>query len=146
MVRHAGYAQAQGRQLRNAAGVKERTLRWQSQWSDRRDKKLRQIVDWQKQGGKVEVFVRANGVESVPELLRRFDVDCAAVSFEPATGKTFMTPRAKRAFETGCNVLDSRFNSSAYAERLWKYTCRGFGVAVPGLDLHLASPKISQDN
>ena len=97
MVRHAGYAQAQGRQLRNAAGVKERTLRWQSQWSDRRDKKLRQIVDWQKQGGKVEVFVRATGVESVPELLRRFDVDCAAVGFEPATGKAFMTPQAKRA-------------------------------------------------
>ena len=85
-------------------------------------------------------------VESVSELLRRFDVDCAAVGFEPATGKAFMTPRAKRAFETGCNVLDSRFNSPAYAERLWKYTCRGFGVAVPGLDLHVVSPKISQDN
>ena len=85
-------------------------------------------------------------VESVPELLRRFDVDCAAVGFEPATGKAFMTPRAKRAFDTGCNVLDSRFNSPAYAERLWKYTCRGFGVAVPGLDLHVISPKISQDN
>ena len=85
-------------------------------------------------------------VENVSELLRRFDVDCAAVGFEPATGKAFMTPRAKRAFETGCNVLDSRFNSPSYAERLWKYARRGFAIAVPGLDLDLVAPKLSQDN
>jgi hypothetical protein len=84
-------------------------------------------------------------VDSVSELLRRFDVDCAAVGFEPSTGRAFMTPRAKRAFETGCNVLDSRFNSPSYAERLWKYARRGFAIAVPGLDLDLVAPKISQD-
>ena len=85
-------------------------------------------------------------VESASELLSRFDVDCAAVCFEPATGTAYITPRAKRAFESGCNVLDSRFNSPSYIERLWKYTGRGFGIAVPGLDLDLVSPKISQTN
>ena len=84
--------------------------------------------------------------ESVSELLRRFDVDCAAVAFEPSTGKAFMTPRAKRAFETGCNVLDSRFNSPSYAERLWKYARRGFAIAVPGLDHDLVASKLLQDN
>jgi hypothetical protein len=85
-------------------------------------------------------------VESVPDLLRRFDVDCAAIGFEPATGKAWMTTRAKRAFESGCNMLDSRFNSSAYTGRLWKYACRGFAVAVPGLDLQAVSPNIARDN
>ena len=84
-------------------------------------------------------------VENVTELLRQFDVDCAAVAFEPATGKTYMSPRAKRAFETGCIVLDSRFNSPTYADRLWKYANRGFAVAVPGLDMHLVSPNIAND-
>ena len=69
-------------------------------------------------------------VANMSELLRQFDVDCAAVAFEPATRKAYMTPRAKRAFEHGCNVLDSRFNSPTYAERLWKYASRGFAVAV----------------
>ena len=85
-------------------------------------------------------------VENVTELLRQFDVDCAAVAFEPATGKAYMSPRAKRAFESGCNILDSRFNSPTYAERLWKYANRGFAVAVPGLDMHLVSPNIAKDN
>jgi hypothetical protein len=85
-------------------------------------------------------------VDSVSELLGRFDVDCAAVAFEPATGNAFMSPRAKRAFETGCNVLDSRFNSHSYASRLWKYTGRGFGIAVPGLDPDYISRKIVEDN
>ena len=85
-------------------------------------------------------------VENVTELLRQFDVDCAAVAFESATRKTYMSPRAKRAFESGCNVLDSRFNSPTYPERLWKYANRGFAVAVPGLDTHLVSPNIAKDN
>ena len=85
-------------------------------------------------------------VENVNDLLRQFDVDCAAVAFEPATGKTYMSPRAKRAFESGCIVLDSRFNSPTYAERLWKYANRGFAVAVPGLDMHLVSRNIAKDN
>ena len=85
-------------------------------------------------------------VENVTELLRQCDVDCAAVAFEPATGKTYMYPRAKRAFESGCIVLDSRFNSPTYAERLWKYANRGFAVAVPGLDMHLVSPNIAKGN
>ena len=85
-------------------------------------------------------------VANMSELLCQFDVDCAAVAFEPATGKAYMTPRAKRAFEHGCNVLDSRFNSPTYAERLWKYASRGFAVAVPGLDMHLVSANIAKDN
>lgn len=85
-------------------------------------------------------------VESVAELLHKFDVDCAAVAFEPATSKTYMSPRAKRAFETGCNILDSRFNSPTYAERLWKYAKRGFAVAVPGLDINMVSPRVANDN
>ena len=87
-----------------------------------------------------------NVVENVTELLRQFDLDCAAVAFEPATGKTYMSPRAKRAFESGCVVLDSRFNSPTYAERLFKYANRGFAVAVPGLDIHLISSNIAKDN
>ena len=85
-------------------------------------------------------------VEDVTELLRQFDVDCAAVGIELATGKTYMSPRAKRAFENGCNILDSRFNSPTYAERLWKYANRGFGVGVPGLDMHLISPSVQKNN
>ena len=85
-------------------------------------------------------------VENVNKLLRQFDVDCAAVAFEPATRKTYMSPRAKRAFESGCNILDSRFNSPTYPERLWKYANRGFSLAVPGLDMHLISSNIAKDN
>ena len=96
--------------------------------------------------GQFEPTVVLHVVDHVTELLRQFDVDCAAVAFEPASGKTYMTPRAKRAFEFGCNILDSRFNSPTYAERLWKYASRGFGVAVPGLDIHLVSPTVAKDN
>ena len=91
-----------------------------------------------------QILVVLKVVGGVSELLCRFDVDCAAVAFEPGSGKAYMTPRAKRAFETGCNILDSRFNSASYANRLWKYANRGFGVAVPGLDLQLISPRIAQ--
>ena len=45
-----------------------------------------------------------------------------------------MTPRARRAYEFGANVMDSRFNSPTYASRLHKYGLRGFAVVVPGLD------------
>ena len=85
-------------------------------------------------------------VKNVFELLRQFDVDCTAVAFLPATRKAYITPRAKRAFESGCNILDSRFNSPTYADRLWKYANRGFSVAVPGLDMNLISRNIARDN
>ncbi len=81
-------------------------------------------------------------VESVEHLLLEFDVDCCAVAFDPRTRRVYMTPRARRAYEYGANILDSRFNSSSYATRLHKYARRGFAVVVPGFDRTLVSPQL----
>ena len=66
------------------------------------------------------VQVVLHTVASVKELLARFDVDVCAVCYEPSSGRVYMTPRSKRAFEFGANVMDSRFNTVAYTKRLYK--------------------------
>ena len=66
------------------------------------------------------VQVVLHTVGSVKELLTRFDVDVCAVCYDPSSGRVYMTPRSKRAFEFGANVMDSRFNTVVYTNRLYK--------------------------
>ena len=57
-----------------------------------------------------------------------------------------MTQRARRAYEYGANIIDSRFNSPTYINRLDKYANRGFAVVVPGLNMNLVSKKLLSKN
>lgn len=83
---------------------------------------------------------------SVDELLIRFDVDCCAVAFDPHLHCAYMTPRARRAYEFGANIIDSRFNSSTYIARLHKYAKRGFNVIVPGFNMNHVSKELLSKN
>ena len=69
---------------------------------------------------------------SVADVLRRFDVDCCCVAFDPARCKALCNRRGLRAMRYGACVVDGavRFDRPSYARRLQKYADRGFAVAV----------------
>jgi len=68
-----------------------------------------------------------------------FDIDSCAVGFDGV--RVYAHPRAARALKYQFNLVDMSRRSPTYEQRLFKYSRRGFCVAVPGLD----RSRISQD-
>eukprot|EP01118_Nematostelium_gracile_P008853 TRINITY_DN2954_c0_g1_i1.p1 TRINITY_DN2954_c0_g1~~TRINITY_DN2954_c0_g1_i1.p1 ORF type:complete len:637 (-),score=170.96 TRINITY_DN2954_c0_g1_i1:36-1748(-) len=67
------------------------------------------------------------------EVLLGFDLDCVGVGYD---GKNvWALPRARRAINCRYNIVDptrQTFRTTSYEYRLWKYSKRGYGVAIPG--------------
>ena len=55
---------------------------------------------------------------SVADVLKRFDVDCCCVAFDPTERKVLCTERGLRALRYGANVVDSGFGGPGYARRV----------------------------
>jgi hypothetical protein len=68
---------------------------------------------------------------SPAEVLMGFDVDCCCVGYDGTD--VWALPRAVRAIERSCNLVDPGRQSASYEHRLAKYGKRGFAVAVPGV-------------
>lgn len=82
--------------------------------------------------GKVKIQFILRLYKSVLEILTGFDVDSCCVAYD---GKRVLTiPRFLRAEACRYNLIDPSRASINYEDRLWKYSERGFGVAVPGFD------------
>ncbi|CAM9343981.1 unnamed protein product, partial [Phaeothamnion confervicola] len=77
-------------------------------------------------------------------VLHGFDVDCCSVGFDGQT--VWATNRAARAICNGVNVVDLSYRSPSYESRLFKYSKRGFAVAVPGLRADRLRPELSTAN
>jgi hypothetical protein len=69
---------------------------------------------------------------SPAEVLMGFDVDCCCVGYDGTD--VWALPRAVRAIERSCNLVDPGRQSASYEHRLAKYGKRGFAVAVPGVE------------
>eukprot|EP01118_Nematostelium_gracile_P008854 TRINITY_DN2954_c0_g1_i2.p1 TRINITY_DN2954_c0_g1~~TRINITY_DN2954_c0_g1_i2.p1 ORF type:complete len:613 (-),score=130.85 TRINITY_DN2954_c0_g1_i2:72-1712(-) len=69
------------------------------------------------------------------EVLLGFDLDCVGVGYD---GKNvWALPRARRAINCRYNIVDptrQTFRTTSYEYRLWKYSKRGYGVAIPGFN------------
>jgi hypothetical protein len=67
------------------------------------------------------------------QVLLGFDLDCVAVGFDGEN--VWALPRARRAFNYRYNITDptrQTFRTTSYEYRLYKYSKRGFAIAVPG--------------
>lgn len=76
--------------------------------------------------------------ETVEQILIGFDLDCSAVAYDGQ--KVFASPRAIAAFATRINKVHMDRRSPSYEHRLFKYSKRGFGVFVQGLDRMCINP------
>eukprot|EP01119_Soliformovum_irregulare_P013496 TRINITY_DN3598_c0_g1_i1.p1 TRINITY_DN3598_c0_g1~~TRINITY_DN3598_c0_g1_i1.p1 ORF type:complete len:666 (-),score=196.36 TRINITY_DN3598_c0_g1_i1:44-1963(-) len=89
----------------------------------------------------VQIILRL--YKSISEILLGFDLDCVGVAFD---GKdVWCLPRCRRAINLRCNIADpsrQTFRTSSYEYRLWKYSKRGFAVAIPGFRREYINPKI----
>jgi hypothetical protein len=83
----------------------------------------------------VQVILRL--YKSRPEILMAFDLDSCAVGFDGTT--VWALPRARRALNGRFNLVDETRPNVKYEARLLKYSDRGFGVGVPGLDPYLSN-------
>ena len=89
---------------------------------------------WYRQTADVHVQIILHIFRSPAEILTGFDVDCCAFGFDGQ--QVYALPRAIRALECGYNIanpLHSWPNRATYELRLVKYACRGFAVALPGI-------------
>jgi len=76
------------------------------------------------------------------DILAYSDLDCTAVAFDGCN--VWAAPRAQLAINTRINTVnlsDTAIRKSHYAERLYKYSKRGFGVVDPHLDRSLIPMK-----
>jgi len=86
----------------------------------------------------VQVVLRA--YKSPAEVLLGFDIDSCTVGFD---GKNiYCMERFKRALTKGYNLVNISRRSLTYEQRLYKYSRRGFAVAVPNLDKSRVNPEI----
>lgn len=76
--------------------------------------------------------------KSPAEVLIGFDIDACCVGFDGSTA--WVLPRARRAINKGYNLVDMSRRSLTYEIRLFKYSKRGFAVAVPTLNRNLIDP------
>eukprot|EP00759_Apiculatamorpha_spiralis_P025663 PhF_6_TR29068/c0_g1_i1/m.42362 len=75
---------------------------------------------------------------SPAEVLLGFDVDACTVGY---TGDgVFATPRARRSLNKQINIVDMTRRSLTYEVRLFKYSKRGFAVAIPDLQVGNLKP------
>jgi hypothetical protein len=56
--------------------------------------------------------------------------------------RVWALPRARRALIKRYNLIDMSRRSLTYEVRLYKYSKRGFAVAVPGFERHLVSQEL----
>jgi len=70
--------------------------------------------------------------KSPAEILMGFDIDCCSVGFDGV--RVWANPRCARALKMQYNLVDLTRRSPSYEVRLFKYSKRGFSVAVPGFD------------
>lgn len=63
-----------------------------------------------------------------------------AVGYDGCT--VWAAPRAVKAFNTQCNIIDLTRRSYTYETRLLKYSLRGFAVGVPNFERARVNPKI----
>ena len=78
--------------------------------------------------------------KSPSEILSGFDLDCSCVGFNGS--EVFVAPRAIRAFNTRCNMIDMTRRSLSYEARLFKYAKRGFATVLRGMSRNEINPLI----
>jgi len=81
--------------------------------------------------------------KSPAEVLLGFDVDCVGVGYDGTS--VYCLPRTRRALTYRYNIADpsrQTFRTNSYEYRLWKYSNRGFAVAVPGMSRKLINPEV----
>lgn len=78
--------------------------------------------------------------KSPAEVLMGFDIDSCSVGYD---GKNvYALERACRAITRGFNLVDMSRRSLTYEQRLFKYSKRGFAVAIPGFKRYSLPCKI----
>lgn len=82
--------------------------------------------------------------KSPAEVLIGFDIDSCCVGFDGYT--VWSLPRARRAINKGFNLADLSRRSLTYEIRLFKYSKRGFAVAVPDLNRNAIDPLLFHKN
>jgi hypothetical protein len=88
----------------------------------------------------VQVILRM--YKSPAEVLLGFDIDSCTVGFDGRD--VWCMPRFKRALTKRYNLVNISRRSLTYEQRLYKYSKRGFAVAVPNLDKSRISSSIFQ--
>ena len=91
-------------------------------------------------GAPIQIIL--NTYSTIEELLAGFDTDCACCAYVLGTGQFVCSARGRRSLEYRVNLMMSHHHSRAYTSRLERYAHRGFGVALPGLDVSLLSQDI----
>ena len=89
----------------------------------------------------IQLILRLYGTPA--EILLGFDLDCVGVGYDGK--KVWALPRARRALNLRYNIADpsrQTFRTTSYEYRLWKYSKRGFAVAVPGFKRERINPEI----
>ena len=82
--------------------------------------------------------------KSPAEVLMGFDIDSVCVGFDGK--RVWALPRAQRAINKGYNLVDMSRRSLTYEPRLFKYSKRGFAVAIPGFDRNRVDPNLFKKN
>eukprot|EP01121_Diplochlamys_sp_Union-15-3_P004173 TRINITY_DN1416_c0_g1_i7.p1 TRINITY_DN1416_c0_g1~~TRINITY_DN1416_c0_g1_i7.p1 ORF type:complete len:801 (+),score=218.27 TRINITY_DN1416_c0_g1_i7:736-3138(+) len=78
--------------------------------------------------------------KSPAEVLFGFDIDSCTVGYDGEN--VWMMERGRRALTKGYNLVNMSRRSLTYEQRLFKYSKRGFCVAVPNLDKARVNPYI----
>jgi tetratricopeptide (TPR) repeat protein len=77
---------------------------------------------------KIQIILRL--YKTLAEVLHGFDLDACSVGFDGTD--VWATDRAARAITRQYNMVDLSYLSPSYESRLFKYSKRGYRVAVPG--------------
>eukprot|EP01114_Cavostelium_apophysatum_P011331 TRINITY_DN2554_c0_g1_i1.p1 TRINITY_DN2554_c0_g1~~TRINITY_DN2554_c0_g1_i1.p1 ORF type:complete len:745 (+),score=183.66 TRINITY_DN2554_c0_g1_i1:494-2728(+) len=89
----------------------------------------------------VQVITRL--YRSPAEVLLGFDIDCCTVGFDGQD--LWAMERCVRALNKCYNLVNQTRRSTTYESRLYKYSKRGFCVAVPTLDKNKIDPQLFAD-
>jgi len=90
----------------------------------------------------VQIILRL--YRSPSEILLGFDIDCCCVGYD---GKDlWCMERFRRAITKRYNLANKSRRSYTYEQRLFKYSKRGFAVAIPDLDKNNLNVQIFQYN
>ena len=70
--------------------------------------------------------------KSPAEVILGFDIDCACIGYDG--NQVWASPRCIRSLTHQVNLVDVDRQSTTYEYRLYKYSRRGFSVAIPGFN------------
>jgi hypothetical protein len=90
----------------------------------------------------VQVILRF--YKSPTEVLLGFDIDSCCVGYDG--DKVWCMERFRRALTKRYNLVNHSRRSTTYEQRLYKYSKRGFAVAVPNLDKNRIDPNMFHYN